>query len=60
MKLWSIHSCFYFYKDFKNRPRSASVVVENKHLYLSKMFAQVETTNNIQSLRKRRSIGNQK
>ena len=29
MWLWSIHSCFQWYKNYKNRPRYARVVVEN-------------------------------
>jgi len=27
--LWSVHSCFQRYKNYKNRPRNARVVVEN-------------------------------
>jgi len=29
MYLWSVHSCFQRYKNYKNRPRNARVVVEN-------------------------------
>jgi len=28
--LWSIHSCFQWYKNYKNAPRDARVIVENK------------------------------
>jgi len=30
MILWSVHSCFHWCKKYKNRPRSARVIVENK------------------------------
>ena len=30
MLLWSIHSCFHWCKIYKNRPRNARVIVENK------------------------------
>ena len=29
MLLWSIYSCFQWYKNYKNRPRNARAVVEN-------------------------------
>jgi len=29
MWLWSVHSCFQWYKNYKNRPRNARVVVKN-------------------------------
>ena len=29
MWLWSVHSCFQWYKNYKTRPRNARVVVEN-------------------------------
>ena len=29
-KLYGIHSHFYWYKKYKNRPRNAGVVIENK------------------------------
>ena len=33
--LWSVHSCFQWWKNGKNRPRNARVIVENKwfHFY---------------------------
>ena len=30
MRLWSIHPCFHRCKNYKNRPRNARVIVENK------------------------------
>ena len=30
MWLWSIHSCFQQYKNYKNRPRNSRVIVKNK------------------------------
>ena len=30
MSLLSIHSCFQWYKNYKNRPRNTRVIVENK------------------------------
>ena len=30
MWLWSIHSCFHWCKNYKNRPRNARVILENK------------------------------
>ena len=33
MILWSIHSCFHWCKNFKNRPRDARVIVVNKCFY---------------------------
>ena len=27
--MWSIHFCFYWWKNYKNRPRNARVIVEN-------------------------------
>ena len=29
-RLWGIHSCFHWCKNYKNRPRNARVIVENK------------------------------
>ena len=29
MRFWSIHSCFQWYKHYKNLPRDARVIVEN-------------------------------
>jgi len=28
--MWSIYSCFQWYKNIKNRPKGARVIVENK------------------------------
>jgi len=30
MILWSVHSCFHWCKDYKNRPRNARIIVEDK------------------------------
>jgi len=30
MVLWNVHSCFHWCKNYKNRPRNARVIVENK------------------------------
>jgi len=30
MMLWNVHSCFHWCKNYENRPRNATIVVENK------------------------------